>query len=415
MIILQGEDFVVAGTTELSVIDDDEWDSQEAQDQVWALAEERAGEDEDVDTDTLENAYFAADEESDGTDRNDYKLPYAKVRDGELVASARGIESADGFLGRTEGLSSNQKERIQDMINTYREKSDALDDPDEEESAEAASLQGYPETEDYEEELVIIDSGSSYILRASGLTELSLPDLEVRDGELRISRDRYSQFQAETLAHIASGRDMTIDYAGQNLATEVTDEDLEIINGAHADGSVGREDIFVFERFVINDIPSRQRGLKFTEAALEAIAEDFDAGRTRLIGHRHDRMVGRTFQAELVEDTVLGREGKFVKTREFIPRTPANQQLITNIRTGVYSFDSIGFHPGSAVELVEDDEENEFVQIDYDPDEQHPLFAKEVSFVHLGEMKSAGSGREMSTGDESKPSSKSNDDRVLIL
>ena len=182
-------------------------------------------------------------------------------------------------------------------------------------------------------------------------------------------------------------------------AYQASASDLEIINTRHAEKERSLEDFDIYQRVPVNNVPSRTIGIRFTDRALDKFALDAIGGRARLRSHIKSDIVGRVFNGEVIEDTVRGITGKWLLTTEFISsRTiagdPMNAELITKRINGEIGYDSIGFYPGSAIEFKELEVEGSrlsIIEIDYDSSEQHPLEMREVSFVHLGELKAVGS------------------------
>ena len=192
-----------------------------------------------------------------------------------------------------------------------------------------------------------------------------------------------------------------------------TSKHLEVINANHTETDRELEDFHIFQRVPVNDVPSRTIGIKFTTRALEKFAADANEGRARLRGHNKADIVGRTFAGEVVEDTVRGIEGNWLLTTEYISaRTvdgdPMNRELITQHVNGELAFDSIGFYPGSKIEFKEfeaGERRLQIIEIDHDPGEQFPLEMREVSFVHLGELRGVGSRLQSLSGADDNPAS----------
>lgn len=216
-------------------------------------------------------------------------------------------------------------------------------------------------------------------------------------GESSITFDRglyageRGKLQATYVAAAALGEPTRIGQRHTALAArrnETTNADLEAINRFTAE-DLAADDVFVFERYVINDQPSRSIGLVFTTRALEKMAGDFSGGRSRLLYHDRGDVVGATFSAEVVEETVNGLKASWVRTREYMLRGGRHAGVIEDVRGGVLRYDSVGLRLGSAIEFI-DIEDSSFIRIDYDEDEQGPLEAEEVSFVYLGEMRGTG-------------------------
>lgn len=199
---------------------------------------------------------------------------------------------------------------------------------------------------------------------------------------------------------------------GSRRAYEATKEDLEIIRARAENPDLSMDDIFVIERFVVNNSLSRSGFLKFTSAAIAKLARDFNAGRSRLMYHRENQVVGMTFFGEAIDEEIQGVSARFVRTREYMMRTSRTEDLITEIQGGIFPFDSIGVSLGNKIELMEEGD-NRFLLVDYDPDDNvSPVEAHEVSFVHLGEIRGAGKrlSAEDSQDSNSNPETSNPDD-----
>lgn len=176
---------------------------------------------------------------------------------------------------------------------------------------------------------------------------------------------------------------------------EATDEDMRAIN-SEALAPLTKDDVIVFERYVITDQPSRSIGLVFSKGALEKMATDFAAGRTRLLYHDTWKPVGATIGAEVVTATVRGVKGKWVKTREYVLKAAVDEGTLALITGGVLRYDSVGLALGSSVRYVEQEVEGKRlsrIEVDYVEGQERVLEAREVSFVYLGEMPGAGSDK----------------------
>ena len=192
---------------------------------------------------------------------------------------------------------------------------------------------------------------------------------------------------------------ITLRTGGRRKKFKPTSAHLKTINENHAEQDRELDDFFIYQRVPVNNMPSRTIGLRFTDRALEKFALDSQAGRARLRGHVRGDIVGRVFDGEVIDEEVRGLSAKWLLTTEYISRrtldgSPMNEELLTKVVNGEYSFDSIGFYPGSKIEFKEFDSGSgrlQVIEIDYDESEQFPLEYREVSFVHLGELKGVGS------------------------
>ena len=215
--------------------------------------------------------------------------------------------------------------------------------------------------------------------------------VEVEGNELRFD-GRFTDGQARFIARRLSGRTTHLaTFQGVGEASEVTDEDLDVING-RIGTTLKAEEVRVFERLVINDKPVR-RGLYFTTSALEKFAEDYSQGRSVMLYHNRERPIGGTISARVIEETVRGVEANWVQLRTYVPIHDETDWPIRQLETGVLSYDSIGFIGGDyEMEEVGSGRNARYImRIDYDNDDFPPLEAVELSHVYHGEAYGAGS------------------------
>lgn len=223
------------------------------------------------------------------------------------------------------------------------------------------------------------------------------------NGELQFNKPLFNQYTAGFVTLHLSGAHVTTPPV-PTLTTLVvpTDKDLEIINSGHALRELTADDIKVYQRWVMNNQPSRS-GLIFTDRALKKFATDFAQGRTVLLYHDQSLPLGRTFAASVVTDTVREVQGKWVKTKLYIPRIDEDgaaleytRMPITMLDTGVFAFDSIGFGGGKlkGIRVGDGDNARYYLQIDHDPGQQFELEAGELSFVFMGNIRGAGNNKQ---------------------
>lgn len=228
-------------------------------------------------------------------------------------------------------------------------------------------------------------------------------------GVMRLSREFYTEPMAVLACQLLVGLSVGTDPDPYELAEpgedderacvtlDASDSDLRIINKQHAVKSMKAEDVRIYDRYVVNDAPTRGM-LWFTKTALDKLAVDFRQGRSRLVNHDKTRIIGRTFAAEVVKKKIRGLTANWVKVREYLPVTPMNAEHIHNRDNGTYAFDSIGF-AGGKIDLVEKpvgDKTRYFLQIDYDVNDLPVLEAGEVSDVFLGNVFGAGNDKQQS-------------------
>lgn len=120
-------DWEVRASTQLPIASRDEWDGDEALENVLSFYR---NDEDDVDANLAPRGFLLFDADSDGNDQEDYKFPFADIVDGELTAITRGIEVADSFLQDAD-VDGDVQEKMAEVINEYRRRSDDLNDPDE--------------------------------------------------------------------------------------------------------------------------------------------------------------------------------------------------------------------------------------------------------------------------------------------
>lgn len=183
-------------------------------------------------------------------------------------------------------------------------------------------------------------------------------------------------------------------------------EELDLINSRHRtrQKEFSADELFIFERYPANNIMSRSIRLRFTDRALTKMAQDATAGRSRLMHHNDVQVVGRTIFGEVVEESIRGFSGKYLRTIEYMPRTDGKKEVISDVEAGILSYDSVGVYLGGAVEFKDIEEGGRslsIIEVDYDPGDKNPLEMHEISFVYLGELKGVGSKN--SAGDRAVP------------
>lgn len=120
-------DWEVRASTDLPIVDRDEWDGDEAARNILDLYSDEDGE---VDAEQAARGFLLFNTDEDGSALAHYRFPFADVVDGELSAITSGIVAADTYLeqGPAEGETLGEMEEI---IAEYRRRSDDLNDPDE--------------------------------------------------------------------------------------------------------------------------------------------------------------------------------------------------------------------------------------------------------------------------------------------
>jgi HK97 family phage prohead protease len=122
----------VRASTQLPIADRDEWDGDEALENILDFYRDEEG---NVDANLAPRGFLLYNADSDGNDQNDYKFPFADIVDGELTAITRGIEVADSFLQDAD-VGGRTQEEMEEVINEYRRRADDLEGPDEDEGDE---------------------------------------------------------------------------------------------------------------------------------------------------------------------------------------------------------------------------------------------------------------------------------------
>lgn len=105
----------VIGSSDLPVVKG-EWDASSAEKRIW----EWAGDD----LSKVKRAYFWVD--GDPKNKGSYKLPFADVRDGKLVAVSNALSAVKGALngarGGVKGISDDDKKRIMSKVEAYEKR-----------------------------------------------------------------------------------------------------------------------------------------------------------------------------------------------------------------------------------------------------------------------------------------------------
>jgi HK97 family phage prohead protease len=105
----------VIGSNDLPVVKG-EWDASEAEKRIWAWA--------NGDISKVKRAYFWVD--GDPENKSSYKLPFADVRDGKLVAISNALSAVKGALngarGGVEGIPDADKKTIMSKVDKYEKR-----------------------------------------------------------------------------------------------------------------------------------------------------------------------------------------------------------------------------------------------------------------------------------------------------
>jgi len=234
------------------------------------------------------------------------------------------------------------------------------------------------------------------------------PEIEgvtLHASQLQFSKPLFTRHMAMLVTLHAAGARLTtqLPFESQCELVVAGKPDLTTINTSHALIELEADDVAIYDRWVINDAPTRS-GLIFTFNALKKFAKDFNEGRTVLMYHNQQMPVGRTYKASVVTDTIRQVKGKWVKLRLYIPRRDEDGERIvetrfpiTMLNMGVLAFDSIGFGGGRmrGIRIGEGDASRFFLEIDHDPNQQFELEAGETSFVFMGQARGAGNNKQV--------------------
>ena len=224
------------------------------------------------------------------------------------------------------------------------------------------------------------------------------------NGEFQFDGRLYTRQMAETvvLHSVGAKVDDSLPYKLAGGTVQAGEADLGVINESHALRTLEAGDVRLYDRYVINDAPTRG-GLIFTQRALKKFAADFKQGRTVLMYHDTRQPVGRTFKASVSKATIREVQGNWVKLRLYIPVKDEEGERIQETRfpvsmldSGVLAFDSIGFGGGliQGIRVGEGKNERFYLQVDDDPSAQFRLEAGEVSFVFMGQVRGAGNNKQ---------------------
>lgn len=224
-------------------------------------------------------------------------------------------------------------------------------------------------------------------------------------GNVEIDARRYTPEQARLLELRASGKPVRLRFQPAGQAASPSSEDLQLINERHSSVELTEDDIIVFQDYAVSDRVAN-KPIRFTEAALERLAESYTSGRTVLFHHNDEYPVGTTFAAEVAEETVRGVEAKWLKTRWYAVTKNASEQRLQDIQdaqTGVMRYASVGIFGGQWEHVETDAEDGEhsvrYFLIDDNPGAPRTerLDGREMSRVYLGAMEGAGDSSFSST------------------
>jgi hypothetical protein len=252
-----------------------------------------------------------------------------------------------------------------------------------------------------------VRSGKYIALKAPSrlISRLELTGVSYDDDQVRFDAKYYDEGLATIAAAAITGNPILVqsEQLRSRKRYEPGQEELDLINAKHKQRKedYGADDLFIYERYPANNLVSRSVRLRFTERALAKMARDATEGRSRIMHHYDAAVVGRTVFGEVVKETIRGHEGAYLRTVEYIPRTDGKAEIISDVESGILSYDSVGVVLGSATEYLDMEDENgpfSILQIDFNSDDRRQLELNEISFVHLGELRGVGSKNKSDSG-----------------
>ena len=248
--------------------------------------------------------------------------------------------------------------------------------------------------------MIVIDSRPHIAVVGSGaareavLQQLAAQGVQLSASAPELARDLTAKRVAGVqVAPSGVHVDLAMQDAGE--AIEATTDDLRTINARHAGQELAAEDVVVFQDYALSSARMNDRPIQFTRAALERLADEFSAGRSVCLGHNHDHVIGATFAADVVDETVRGVEASWLRIRWYGVLTDqtseARRQTLQDCRTGVLRFGSVGVWGGAweFVELEGPDGPEFFYLIDASDD----LMGREYSRVYFGASTGAGDSK----------------------
>lgn len=236
--------------------------------------------------------------------------------------------------------------------------------------------------------------------------QLDIEGVLYDDDQVRFDAKYYDEGLATIAASAITSsvlRVPTLELRSRRRMYEPGKDELDLINERHRNRreKYAADELFIYERYPANSIPSRSIRLRFTDRALGKMALDAMEGRSRLMYHNDAAVVGRAVFGEVVKETIRGYEAAYLRTIEYIPRTAAKQNVIEDVEAGILSYDSVGVNLGRAVKYVDLEDENgqfSIIEVDFDSEDRSPLDLQEISFVHLGELYGVGSKNSAGSG-----------------
>lgn len=253
-----------------------------------------------------------------------------------------------------------------------------------------------------------------------GRFKFDLQGVHYDDHQVRFDKRIWDESGISIVSHAITGTRLNLPTPARFMqgGFEPGEEELEVINRYHAKRTAPytEEELYIFERYPANNVPSRSIRLRFTKRALQKMAADATAGRTRLLYHEDNQPVGRTIFGEVVDANVQGVSGYYLRTVEYMEYADDDaMKAIRRVQSGIFNSDSVGVYLGTAIEYkdIEDDDGSfSIIEVDLDESSRQPLELHEISFVHLGELVGVGALTSSGTGDKKTIDVSGNSERM---
>lgn len=239
--------------------------------------------------------------------------------------------------------------------------------------------------------MVVVRNGSPRREAALDTLEHALRacGLDLRSGAAEAVR-QLAPGQAVPASRLAP-EGVRLDFAMQDAGEAIAPgaDDLRVINRLHSGLELTEDDVVVFQDYALSTERMNDRPIRISRAALDALAEQYAAGRSVLLDHQWDRPIGSTFAADVVEETVRGVQAEWLRIRWFAVLTddtsPDRRQLVQDCRTGALRFGSCGLYGGEWVFA-----ELEGGDFEYVVQPAEDLHGREYSRVYYGANTGAG-------------------------
>ncbi|MEM8599293.1 MAG: hypothetical protein AAGF99_05185 [Bacteroidota bacterium] len=195
------------------------------------------------------------------------------------------------------------------------------------------------------------------------------------------------------VAKDAASTALRLSMQAAGAAIEASADDLRTINARHSGVELTTDEVVVLQDYALHNQRLARRSIQFTRGALEKLATRAKEGRTALFDHQADRPLGSVFDADVVEETVRGVEGAWLRLRWYAvlndETSAERRQLIQDCRSGVLRFGSCGLMGGDW-QFQEVEDENGDWDYFWLIDDADNLDLTEYSRVYLGAAQGAG-------------------------